>query len=159
MEITELGAIGELVGGVAVIATLIYLAIQVRQGTKQAAASSMIDVIGSFNRNHELVLASREHATLLAKLRSSEALDPAEEEQAAAYAASLMNTWHGAQTAHDLGFMSRDLFETMCWDVEMILGKRPGLLRFAQEILEDYPQRKALRVFRAILPPGPQARA
>lgn len=32
MNIIELGAIGELVGGVAVLATLIYLAAQVRQG-------------------------------------------------------------------------------------------------------------------------------
>lgn len=30
MNIMELGAIGELVGGVAVIATLVYLAVQVR---------------------------------------------------------------------------------------------------------------------------------
>ena len=35
MTITELGAIGELVGGVAVVATLIYLAVQVRQNTRQ----------------------------------------------------------------------------------------------------------------------------
>ena len=33
MDIMELGAIGELIGGVAVIATLIYLARQIRQGT------------------------------------------------------------------------------------------------------------------------------
>ena len=33
MDIMELGAIGELVGGVAVIATLIYLALQVRQNS------------------------------------------------------------------------------------------------------------------------------
>ena len=33
MDIMELGAIGELVGGVAVLATLVYLAIQIRQNT------------------------------------------------------------------------------------------------------------------------------
>jgi hypothetical protein len=147
----ELGALGELVGGVAVIATLIYLAVQVRQGTRQAAASFLIEVIGSFNRNHETVLASREHAMLLAKLRNTGALDSAEEEQAAAYAASLMNTWHGAQNARDLGFMSDELFETICADVEVIFRKRPRLLPFAREILEDYPQRKGFHVFRAIL--------
>ncbi len=34
MDIMELGAIGELVGGVAVIGSLIYLALQVRQGNQ-----------------------------------------------------------------------------------------------------------------------------
>ncbi len=34
MNIRELGAIGGLVGGVAVIATLVYLAVQVRQNTQ-----------------------------------------------------------------------------------------------------------------------------
>ena len=33
MNIMELGAIGELVGGVAVVGSLIYLALQVRQST------------------------------------------------------------------------------------------------------------------------------
>ena len=41
MNILELGAIGELVGGVAVMVTLIYLAVQVRQNTKIVRASSM----------------------------------------------------------------------------------------------------------------------
>ena len=36
MDIMELGAIGELVGGVAVLVTLIYLAVQIRQGNERA---------------------------------------------------------------------------------------------------------------------------
>ena len=39
MDIMELGAIGELVGGVAVIATLGYLAIQVPHGTRTARSA------------------------------------------------------------------------------------------------------------------------
>ncbi len=40
MNIMELGAIGELVGGVAVLVTLIYLVVQVRQGNANARATS-----------------------------------------------------------------------------------------------------------------------
>ncbi len=36
MDIMELGAIGELVGGVAVIGSLIYVGLQVRQGNRLA---------------------------------------------------------------------------------------------------------------------------
>ena len=39
MNWTAIGAIGELVGGIAVIGTLIYLATQVRQNTKINASA------------------------------------------------------------------------------------------------------------------------
>ena len=51
MDIMELGAIGELVGGVAVIATLIYLAVQVRQNTDLAQGAAQRDLMNSFQAN------------------------------------------------------------------------------------------------------------
>ena len=39
MNIMELGAIGELVGGLAVVGTLLYLALQVRHSTRMAESS------------------------------------------------------------------------------------------------------------------------
>ncbi len=39
MNWTAIGAIGELVGGVAVIGTLVYLAMQIRQNTKMNASA------------------------------------------------------------------------------------------------------------------------
>ena len=50
MDIMELGAIGELVGGVAVIATLIYLAIQVRQGNKTGNRESYRAWVSELNK-------------------------------------------------------------------------------------------------------------
>ncbi len=43
MNIMELGAIGELVGGVAVIGSLIYVGLQVRQSTEQTRQSNAIE--------------------------------------------------------------------------------------------------------------------
>jgi len=40
MDIIELGAIGELVGGVAVIASLVFVGLQVRQGNSLAVSAS-----------------------------------------------------------------------------------------------------------------------
>ncbi len=50
MTISEIGAIGELVGGVAVLATLVYLAVQVREARKALVANtyqSRTDSLGS----------------------------------------------------------------------------------------------------------------
>jgi hypothetical protein len=49
MDIMELGAIGELVGGVAVIATLIYLALQVRDNTRSLRATGTQQFADSLN--------------------------------------------------------------------------------------------------------------
>ncbi len=48
MDIMELGAIGELVGGAAVLATLIYLAVQVTQSKRLALGASQRDVNNAF---------------------------------------------------------------------------------------------------------------
>lgn len=40
MNISEVGAVGELIGGIGVIVTLLYLAVQVRQNAKQQKFSS-----------------------------------------------------------------------------------------------------------------------
>ena len=50
MNIMELGAIGELVGGIAVIATLVYLALQVRQNTSAIRATSAQAFADSINQ-------------------------------------------------------------------------------------------------------------
>jgi len=44
-----IGAIGELIGGAAVIATLIYLAVQLRQNTKGIRAQSYYNVVSGKN--------------------------------------------------------------------------------------------------------------
>ncbi len=53
MDILELGAIGELVGGVAVIGSLLYVGIQIRQNTRvvqSTAHHQMLDYTSSPHR-------------------------------------------------------------------------------------------------------------
>ena len=64
MNIMELGAIGELVGGVAVIASLIYLAVQIRQNTRATYASSYQAFTDSVNDTNRLIAADPELARM-----------------------------------------------------------------------------------------------
>ncbi len=50
MDIMELGALGELVGGVAVVASLLYVGHQVRQNARSVRAGTFADMADSFNR-------------------------------------------------------------------------------------------------------------
>lgn len=57
MDIIELGAIGELVGGVAVFVTLVYLAVQVRHGRNDLRFGSELhlsDVVANRAFNYAL---------------------------------------------------------------------------------------------------------
>lgn len=61
MTITELGAIGELVGGVAVIASLVYVGVQVRQNTRaqntaagDATVANLMEIQNSVARDSDL---------------------------------------------------------------------------------------------------------
>ncbi len=49
MDIMELGAVGELVGGVAVIASLVYVGIQLRNNTRAAEVASHQSITEMFN--------------------------------------------------------------------------------------------------------------
>ena len=56
MDIMELGAIGELVGGVAVIGSLLYVGLQVRQNTKMEGAASHRAILEEVSRYHQAVM-------------------------------------------------------------------------------------------------------
>ena len=55
LSIQELGSLGELVGGLAVIVSLLYLAVQVRQNTKTARASNYESVLNGLREFHALL--------------------------------------------------------------------------------------------------------
>ena len=69
MDIMELGAMGELVGGVAVIGSLLYLALQVRQGNEQARQSNAIER-GRANRE-----VARDFNSIVLTMRDPEFLE------------------------------------------------------------------------------------
>ena len=67
MNIMELGAIGELVGGVAVIASLVYVGLQVRYSALQTQSVSHHAVTDSFNEINMSVSQSPELTAIFCK--------------------------------------------------------------------------------------------
>ena len=71
MDIFELGAIGELVGGVAVLVTLIYLAVQLRQLKQQNLLASYRHNYDSLNDFCDVFSGSAELASIIVRGRES----------------------------------------------------------------------------------------
>ena len=79
MSISELGSIGELIAAIATIATLIYLALQLRQNTSAIRLSEMRAVEGDAKASRDVMIQNKDVAELyIVGLSSPETLDRAD---------------------------------------------------------------------------------
>lgn len=105
MTIQDWGAIGELVGGVAVIATLIYLALQVRQNTRQYARTVEATQLAAFERNVASANRIREllllHPDLIALLfKGNDSYKELDKSEKVRFGMLLRNIFAAAQGAY-----------------------------------------------------------
>lgn len=78
MDLTHLANLGEFIGGVAVVVTLIYLAIQVRQANETDRKAGMTEILTLYER-HAATVGSDEHVeSFLKGLRDYWGLGPTE---------------------------------------------------------------------------------
>lgn len=114
MEIQELGALGELVGGVAVIATLVYLAIQTRHSANEARRLSVNSDEGAFRFPMQLcrMMETPENVDALREgLRDFDSLSP---ELAGKFNSLMLGLFVAIVTVLDLyqnNLIPRDEFE------------------------------------------------
>ena len=59
MTLQDLGAIGEFIGGIAVVITLVYLAVSIRQNTKSVRASTYQAILDSSSPNYARTFAEK----------------------------------------------------------------------------------------------------
>ena len=79
MTLSELGALGELVGSIVVLATLAYLAIQTRQTKFAAQSTARHTATATMNQNSQNAAASDEYAEIISRGFADEELEPAHE--------------------------------------------------------------------------------
>ena len=75
MNWDAIGAIGEILGALAVLITLLYLARQLRENTASNKVATSWSMMNSFNVAHGEVFGSRETAELAARIFSGDELD------------------------------------------------------------------------------------
>ena len=131
MNIMELGALGEFVGSIGVIATLIYLAVQIRHNTHSVRAT----VFQEFSREssqmaHLLVSDGAAGPAFMRGLAQPQDLDPAEVVRFRVlinlYFRNLQNGFHQQRN----GLIEDELFESyVSYGLERVL-RQPGALEF-----------------------------
>ena len=139
MNWEAIGAIGEIVGAVAVLVTLIYLATQVRQAQRVARAQNVREVQAGFVR---LFSALVQDADLMRTYRTGSVdpgrLDPVERHR--------FEDWHliyflhfvELHTAHQDGLMSSDLYQRWRFAVASHL-QTPGATEWWTLVRDYFP--------------------
>ncbi|MGH0029311.1 MAG: hypothetical protein ACQGVC_05945 [Myxococcota bacterium] len=126
MTLQDLGSIGEIVGAVGVILSLVYLTVQIRQNTRSVRSASLqeamrdvFSITDSLSTDHEL---SRLYWKGLADFDS---LDPDERRRFSAYLVGLFRRFENIfyQTRH--GALEADFWEGVRKTAVLTIG-RPG---------------------------------
>jgi hypothetical protein len=148
LQLTEvLGNLGEFVGSVAVLATLIYLAMQVNHGKalleKQSESLEQSNKIANSMAEAELLyrnvdwyksIVDNPHvADLAVKLRRNETLSDAESEQARALTSQLLQLWVSSESYHKNGLINDSIHEQMLNAPELAMLSFPGLIPFISD--------------------------
>ena len=140
MSIQDWGAVGEIVGALAVLATLIYLAVQLRYQNKIAAAQIQQMRADANNQMGMPIWSSAENFALLHRIITEE-LGPAELDSADLFRAqmllgpfrgSLENTFLQYQS----GFVSDEVYDSVSVPNCATFG--PAFLRFGLALGESF---------------------
>ena len=156
MTIMELGALGELLGAIGVIVTLVYLAVQVRQNTRSLEATQRLALAQTYQmrsdalQNMLVQAAASDVGGIIAKLAqagypedlsSLDRLSPTDRAR--------FRQWHIAQIAHwdnmhyqyQQGFLDEEYYRdefvvrvTRLWPVWQALGVKAGRASFVEEL-------------------------
>ena len=112
MTIQDLGAIGEFLGGIAVVASVLYLAVQIRHGMHGYRSAITQEVTTHFSKLLMEVAQNRELAEVWTKTQTGEPLDEAEQRLAWFVTASFMIGYENMFYQHRAGMIDTDSYGT-----------------------------------------------
>ena len=124
-----LGSYGEFFGAIAVVATLGYLALQVRQNTRSSYVTRSAAVTNRLGEIQEAIVCNSDLSALMAKCRDPELTDltPTEEERVQGIAELYVKTFSDVQTAHSNSEMTNAYFATFRAEFRRIVETYPAL--------------------------------
>jgi len=140
-----IGILGEFLGGLGVMASLLFLAHQIRTSNRLAVAASERELMGNFSSLNELFMGNDGASSLLARLTDPGAdFDKPQTEKARALVRRLANAWIAADESHRQGFLTDNTYKLLRDDVQMVLLTYPSLQSFFSEFLSLYPNSRGL---------------
>ncbi len=118
----------EIAGFLAVIASLLFVAYEIRQSNRIALGTTAYEIQRNWISINDLVATDEELVALFIKLTDDNAeLSASERIQAAAFARRFIYTWIAVQEAYDNGLVSDSVYQMAVDEVRNVLTGRPKL--------------------------------
>jgi len=150
MSLDSIGIFAEIVGAIAVVVSLLYVASQIKQSNRQSASDSGFALTSELNRFLDNVLSEPEVVNVLVKLKSGAPLAPDEAIRAEALAEQLVNNWWVAETSYRNGIMEQDSYQAITDEAKRYLKNYPSFRPYFLEILGHYHFSEKMGVFAAV---------
>jgi hypothetical protein len=148
MNWDAIGAIGEIIGAVAVIATLIYLARQIQQSNRIALAESEISLRNSFGIANQAIYSDAELAKIVTKAQSANVeFDPVELTRLRTWLTQGINIWLSVEAAYSNGMAPEKTYEVVFDDARQFVQNFPGALDLMRQIMDTYPAMSDSKIF------------
>ncbi len=125
MNWEAIGAIGEIIGATAVVASLVYLAVQIRTQNRESRMSAMHDISVGY-RDGLAAVAEGDMADLFVKAFDDyESLTRPETIRLIAGASRLFRVWEEAYLLYQAGYLEKRTWETMLRQFNGYISLRP----------------------------------
>ena len=133
MNWDAVGAIGEIAGAVAVVATLIYFARQIRESTvaQQTTTDCMLTEI--FNQTHVAIIGDPDFVRIVLLAHEGGITDPSDRVRMKSMTMMIMNGYASAWRAYKAGHLSQHSYEELVADTRILYA--PGILPLVREDL------------------------
>jgi hypothetical protein len=158
-----LGAIANLVAAIGVIATLIYLSVQIRQNTKAVRSSSIQNLVQSFSTTAQAAIENEDIIPLLLKGNTgADALTEVERARLHFWFIMTFRRFEGVYFQRDLGIVDADVIDGFERSHLAVLASKgaqdwwvnskgifnSGFVRYVEMLLEKHPPKTLHPVFR-----------
>lgn len=150
MNWDAVGAIGEVFGGLIVIVSVLYLAIQLKQNNRISISEFGNRTLSEDNRCLELILTSPQIVPLLHKFQTGETLDPEDEIRADVFAERLINNWLVAEISHQQQAFDPTFYEEIVCQANRYFDRYPPLRGYCLGVLKHFPQLSEMELYKAI---------
>jgi len=147
-EIT--GVIAEVIAAFAVVVSLIYVAIQIRDSSNQNAAIRGSTLFDEFNRMQEVFISTPAVVQLFTKMKTNQSLSPEEDTLLEAISNRYLTQWFSVETAQNRNVIDEQIYRSFCDDVKRYVDDYPQMHEKFLEVTNKYSEMRNLLIFAPI---------
>jgi hypothetical protein len=153
-----LGNYGEFVGAIGVVATLAYLAVQIRQSTASvqqsnriAIANTEISVRGGYGSLSRMITENADVAAAFVQAQSEDGdLDDVTQLRLHYFFVQMANQWHAMEIAFEQDMIPRATYEVMFDDHRFFIETYPGVRHLLRNVLQTWTALSETASFKSI---------